>query len=130
MAREQVCTCQKFLVRADRATDVNRGAASVAPCLGASLCSERQWQRRILAWHHSTPSDLFLRSTSMDRLAAMEAFVLVVDTGSFSAAGGRPPMGETGGAGVVAGIGGGAGRQKGEGHHRRIATNASGLLFL
>src|SRR6266446_2069051 len=43
---------------------------------------------------HSTPGDLFLRSTSMDRLAAMEAFLLVVDTGSFSAAARRLHVGQ------------------------------------
>jgi DNA-binding transcriptional LysR family regulator len=37
---------------------------------------------------------LFLRSTSMDRLAAMEAFVLVVDAGSFSAAARRLNVGQ------------------------------------
>ena len=43
---------------------------------------------------YSTRSDLFLRSMSMDRLAAMEVFVLVVDTGSFSAAARRLHVGQ------------------------------------
>src|SRR5438552_1065458 len=43
---------------------------------------------------YSAPSDLFLRSMSMDRLVAMEAFVLVVDTGSFSAAARRLHVGQ------------------------------------
>jgi DNA-binding transcriptional LysR family regulator len=38
--------------------------------------------------------DLFLRSASMDRLTAMEAFVLVVDTGSFSVAARRLNVGQ------------------------------------
>ena len=36
----------------------------------------------------------FVRSMRMDRLAAMEAFVLVVDTGSFSAAARRLNVGQ------------------------------------
>src|SRR5437868_14615660 len=35
---------------------------------------------------YSTPCDLFLRSMSMDRLVAMEAFVFVVHSGLLSAA--------------------------------------------
>src|SRR6266403_1326754 len=107
MGREQICTCQnssahrnkvctwqKFLVRAVRATDFRYGAATVAPVSG--LRPVRRGSGHAVYWRgtRSTPSVLFLRSTSMDRLAAMEAFVLVVDTGSFSAAGRRLNVGQ------------------------------------
>src|SRR6266404_6786105 len=65
------------------------------PCLGTPPCSERDSSHAVY-WRgtYSTPSDLFLRSMSMDRLVAMEAFVLVVDTGSFSAAARRLHVGQ------------------------------------
>jgi DNA-binding transcriptional LysR family regulator len=47
-----------------------------------------------LAWHYGHAAVIFLRSMSMDRLAAMEAFVLVVDAGSFSAAARRLNVGQ------------------------------------
>src|SRR3979490_769245 len=114
MAWEQDCTCQKFLVRAPnkvctwqkflvgavRATDFRRGAATPAPASGLRPVRRDSGHGVYWCGTHSTPSDLFLRSTSMDRLAAMEAFVLVVDTGAFSAAARPAPRGGGGGGRV------------------------------
>src|SRR6266478_9637655 len=49
-----------------------------------------------IEWCETKPTAIssILRSTRMDRLAAMEAFVLVVDTGSFSAAARRLNVGQ------------------------------------
>src|SRR5438876_761995 len=91
--RSKVWTCQKFLIRAVRATDFRRGAATVAPVLGSALFGETV-AAPYVGGTYSAPSDLFLRSMSMDRLVAMEAFVLVVDTGSFSAAARRLHVGQ------------------------------------
>src|SRR5437879_5055192 len=108
MVREQIRTCLKFLLRAPEQglhlPKVPRPRGPCygfsprrchgCPCFGAPPCSDGRGHAVYWRGTHSTPGDLFLRSTSMDRLAAMEAFVLVVDTGSFSAAARRLHVGQ------------------------------------
>src|SRR5258705_10157479 len=65
MGPEQICTCQKFLIRAPE-QGLHRAKVSrprgpcygfsprrchCCPVSGASPCSKRQWPRRMLAWH-------------------------------------------------------------------------------
>src|SRR5205807_4003732 len=99
VAKGSSCTGARFIPAksSSSARSVLRIFAAALPRLPLSwdsLFGETVATPYIDVGTYSTRSDLFLRSMSMDRLVAMEAFILVVDTGSFSAAARRLHVGQ------------------------------------